>query len=99
MSTRHIPYPPDFDIDHAAAHHEERRRHVLQALDAGDVLSVLDDLIAQEPDPAQHPCYAVVCWLLDRQWSVDGGVFWERWRSLCQQALDRCVDEALQAED
>ena len=55
MSTRHIPYPPDFDIDHAAAHHEERRRRALKALDVGDVLSVLDDLIAQEPDPTKHP--------------------------------------------
>jgi hypothetical protein len=99
MSTRHIPYPPDFDIDRAAAHHEERRRRALKALDVGDVLSVLDDLIAQEPDPTKHPCFAVVNWLLDRQWAVDGGAFWDTWRTLCQQALDRLVDAHLQAED
>jgi hypothetical protein len=51
MSTRHIPYPHDFDIDHAAAHHEERRRRALKALDVGDVLAQVDDLIASEPDP------------------------------------------------
>jgi hypothetical protein len=62
MSTRHIPYPPDFDTDHAAAHHEERRRRALKALDVGDVLSVVDDLIAREADPTKHPLYPMVAW-------------------------------------
>ena len=42
MSTRHIPYPSDFEIDHVAAHQEERRRRALQSLDVGDVLGVAD---------------------------------------------------------
>jgi hypothetical protein len=30
MSTRHFPYPPDFEVDPAAARHEERRRRALR---------------------------------------------------------------------
>jgi hypothetical protein len=99
MSTRHIPYPSDFEIDHAAAHHEERRRRALKSLDVGDVLAQVDALIASEPDPTKHPCFPVVNWLLDRQLAVHGGEFWDAWRTLCQQAIDRLVDARLQGED
>ena len=99
MSTRHTPYPPDFDMDHAAAHYEERRRRALKALDVGDVLSVLDDLIASEPDPQKHSCCPLVNWLLDRQWAVDGGLFWDQWTQLAHQAIDRLVDARLQGEE
>jgi hypothetical protein len=95
MSTRHIPYPPDFDIDHAAAHHEERRRRALQSIDVSDVLAQVDDLLAQEPDPTKHPCFAVANWLLDRQGRVDGGAFWLQWQVLVDQAIQRLVAEAL----
>lgn len=76
MSTRHIPYPSDFDTDHAAAVHEERRRLALQSLDVGDVIATVEDLLASEPDPAKHPLFPVANWLLDRQGRVDGGAFW-----------------------
>jgi hypothetical protein len=99
MSTRHIPYPPDFEIDHTAAHHEERRRRALKALDVGDVIAAVEDVLASEADPQKHPLFPVVNWLLDRQWSVDGGQFWDAWRTLCQQAVERCLDEALAQED
>jgi hypothetical protein len=99
MPTRHIPYPSDFTIDHTAAIHGERRRRALASLDAGDVLSVLDDLIAQESDPKAHPCFGLVNWLLDRQLSVDGGAFWGQWKALACQAIDRLVDDRLQRED
>jgi hypothetical protein len=92
MSTRHLPYPPDFDIDHAAAHHEDRRRRALQSLDVGDVLAQVDDLLAQEPDPTKHPCFPLVNWLLGRQWAVNGGTFWDQWKQLTLQAIDRLVD-------
>jgi len=75
MSTRHIPYPPDFDIDHAAAHHEERRRLALKTLDVGDVSSAVEDALAQESDPQQHPLFPVINWLLDRQLAVHNGAF------------------------
>ena len=99
MSTRHLPYPSDFEIDPAAAHHEERRRRALKALDVGDVLAQVDALIARESNPTKHPCFPVVNWLLDRQLAVHGGEFWDGWRTLCQQAIDRLVDARLQGED
>jgi hypothetical protein len=68
------------------------RRHTLQALDPGDVLNVLDDLLAQEPDPTKHPCFPLVNWLLGRQWAVNGGTFWDQWKQLTLQAIDRLVD-------
>jgi hypothetical protein len=99
MSTRHLPYPHDFGIDHAAAHHEERRRQALKALDVGDVLAQVDDLIASEPDPTKHPCFPLVNWLLDRQLAVHGGEFWDAWKALALQAIDRLVEARLQGED
>jgi hypothetical protein len=100
MSTHHIPYPSDFEIDHAAAHHEERRRRALKALDVGDVLAVIDDTIAREPDMRKHPLYPVVNWLLDRQLTPgSGGDFWDAWKRVACTAIDQLVDERLQAED
>ena len=99
MSMRHIPYPHDFEIDHTAAHHEERRRLVLQALDVGDVLAQVDDLLAQEPDPTKHPCFPLVNWLLDRQLAVHGGEFWDAWKALASQAIERLIEARLQGED
>jgi hypothetical protein len=95
MSTRHLPYPPDFEIDHAAAHQEERRRRALQSLDVGDVIATVEDALAQEPDPQQHPLFPVVNRLLDRQGRVDGGAFWLQWQVLVDQAIQRLVAEAL----
>jgi hypothetical protein len=99
MSTRHIPYPHDFEINHDASRHEERRRRALQSIDVSDVLAQLDDVIASEPDPTKHPCFPLVNWLLDRQLAVHGGEFWDAWKALACQAIDRLVDERLQAED
>jgi hypothetical protein len=99
MSTRHLPYPSDFDTDHAAAMHEERRRRALQSLDVGDVLAQVDDLVSQEPDPKAHPCYGLVAFLLDRQLAVHGGEFWDAWKQVAVQAIDRLVKARLQGED
>ena len=99
MSTRHLPYPPDFEIDPAASHHEERRRRALQSIDVGDVLAQLDDLIASEPDPTKHPCYGLVALPLDCQLAVHGGEFWDAWKRLCLDAIDRLVEARLQGGD
>jgi hypothetical protein len=100
MSTRHLPYPPDFEVNHAAAHHEERRRRALTSLDVGDVLSVIDDLIASECDPTKHPCFAMVAWMLDQRLEPgNGAVFWDAWKVLAWQAIDRLVEARLQGED
>ena len=99
MSTRHLPYPHDFEVNHDTARHEERRRRVLTALDVGDVLAQVDDLIASEPDPQKHPCYGLVAFLLDRQVAVHGGEFWDAWKQVALHAIDRLVEARLQGED
>ena len=95
MSIYGINVPTPEAHDYHAAHHEERRRRALQSLDIGDVLAQVDDLIAREPDPTKHPCFAVANWLLDRQGRVDGGAFWLQWQVLVDQAIQRLVAEAL----
>jgi hypothetical protein len=99
MSTRHLPYPPDFEIDQAAALHEERRRRALKALDVGDVLAQVDDLIRQEVDPTAHPLYGLAAWLLDHTLACHGGELFDRCKALCLTAIERCIDEALSRED
>jgi hypothetical protein len=99
MSTRHIPYPHDFDIDHAAAAHEERRRRARQSLDVGDVIATVEEALASASDPTTHPLYPVANWLLDRQGRVDGGAFWLQWQVLVDHAIERLIDARLQAED
>jgi len=99
MSTRHIPYASEFEMDYAAAHQEERRRRALKSLDVGDVLAQVDDLIAREPDPTKHPCYGLVAFLLDRQLAVHGGEFWDAWKQVALQAIDQLVEAHLQGED
>jgi hypothetical protein len=65
----------------------------------GDVLSVIDDLISQEPAPERHPCFPMVCWLLDKRLETgDGGAFWGAWKTLAHQAIDRLVEARLQGE-
>jgi hypothetical protein len=99
MSTHHLPYPSDFEVNHAASHHEDRRRQALQSIDVGDVLAQVDDLIASEPDPTKHPCYGLVAFLLDRQLAVHGGEFWDAWKQVALRAIDQLVEAHLQAED
>jgi hypothetical protein len=100
MSTRHLPYPPDFEVNHSAAIHEERRRRALKALDPDDVLAVIEDLLASEPDPAKHPLYSMVLWLLDQALTPgSGGDFWDAWKRLALQAIDQLVEARLQGED
>ncbi len=82
MSTRGIPYPPDFQIDYDADRHEARRRWALKTLAIGDVLAQVDDLIAQEADPTQHPCHDLVAFVLGRKLAVDGGELYDRWKRL-----------------
>jgi hypothetical protein len=96
MSIHDLPYPSDFQIDSHADHHEARRRLAFTSLEIGDVLSAIDDLIAQEPDPSKHPCAALVAWLLDKQLTpLDGGALYDGWKALCLQAIDRLVEAKL----
>jgi hypothetical protein len=99
MSTRHLPYPPDFEVNQTAALHEERRRRALQSLDVGDVLAQVDDLIRAETDVRQHPLYHLASWLRDHTSACHGGELFDRCKALCLTAIDRCIDEALSWED
>jgi hypothetical protein len=100
MSTHDLPYPSDFQTDYHADHHEARRRMAFKSLDVSNVLAEVDDLIASEPDPSKHPCYAMAVWLLERQLTpLDGGQLYDGWKALCLQAIDRLVEQRLQGED
>jgi hypothetical protein len=99
VSNHHIPYPPDFEINYHADHHEERRRRARLSLDVGDVISTVEDALASEPDPQKHPLFPVANWLLDRQGRVDGGAFWLQWQVLVDQAIERLLEARLQGED
>jgi hypothetical protein len=100
-----IPYPYDFQIDTEADRLEGRHQLALKALDAGDVIAVVEDMLAAEPDPRRHPIYPVVAYYLDRG-TYNGSPYWGRksfvaaWGRLIETAIDRLVDERLaQGED
>jgi hypothetical protein len=100
MSTRHLPYPPDFDIDYHEAQQAQRVQRALKRIDPGDVLAVIDSRIAAEADPQAHPLYAMVCRHLERCLTpLDGGQFFDRFRQLVLQAIDTCLDDVLARED
>jgi hypothetical protein len=64
VSTYDINVPQADQIDYHSDLCQQRRQAALKALDIGDVLAQVDDLISQEPDPQKHPCYGLVafCW-------------------------------------
>jgi hypothetical protein len=100
MSTRHIPYGSEFEIDYHREAQERRVAAALKRLDPGDVLSVIDSRLAQEPDPRAHPLYAMVLWHLEKCLTpLDGGAFFDRCRQLVIDAINVCLDEALARED
>jgi hypothetical protein len=97
MSTRYTPEPSQ--IDYHADIQAQRVQAALKRIDPGDVLSVIDDRIASEPDPTQHPLYGLVMFCLDRQVAVHGGEFWDTWKRLVLAAIDTCRDDVLAMED
>jgi hypothetical protein len=95
MSTRYTPEPSQIDY-----HSEIQERRVARAkklIDPGDVLSILDSRLAQEPDPRAHPLFGLVLFCLDRQVAVHGGEFWDTWKRLVLAAIDTALDDALEA--
>ena len=99
MSTPPIPYPADFDINYHADRQVRRVERAFRALDPGDVLAVLDDRLAQEPDPIKHPLYPMVLFLLDRQTAVDGAKLYDDCRRLVVAAINTCLEARLALED
>jgi hypothetical protein len=72
----------------------------LKQLDPGDVLTIIDATIASEPDPAQHPLYALVCWHLEKCLTpMDGGQFFDTCRQLVIAAINVALEDALERED
>jgi hypothetical protein len=60
MSIHDIPYPPDFQIDFAAAHEEERRRRAREGLDPSDVLAEVQSLMLGIADDTQSPLWRLI---------------------------------------
>jgi hypothetical protein len=93
-----LPSPSEHDYHHDLC--QQRREAAIKSLAVGDVLSQIDDLISQEPDPTKHPCFAMVAWMLDQRLEPGhGGAFWDAWKVLAWQAIDRLVEQRLQGED
>jgi hypothetical protein len=64
------------------------------------VLAIIDAKIASEPDPTQHPLYHLVCWHLEKCLTpMDGGAFFDGFRTLVISAINTALDDALQGED
>src|SRR5262245_23174819 len=99
MSSYRINVPAPDDHDYHADLCQQRRRRALQSLEVGDVISAVEDALAQEPDPTTHPLFPLASWLLDRQGRVDGGAFWLQWQVLVDQAIERLIEARLQGED
>jgi hypothetical protein len=96
MSTRYIPEPSQ--IDYHAEIQERRVQRAMQLIDPGDVLSIIDSRLAQEPDPRAHPLYQMVCWHLEKCLTpLDGGAFFDRCRQLVLAAIDTALDDVLEA--
>jgi hypothetical protein len=90
----HVPSPDE--LNYHEAQQAQRVQRALQQLDPGDVLSVIDARIAAQPDPTQHPFYAMVCWHLEKCLTpVDGAAFFDACRRLIIDAINVCLDEAL----
>jgi hypothetical protein len=97
MSNRHIPEPSQ--IDYHADRQQQRVARAMKLIDPGDVLSIIDRRIAQEPDPRAHPLYPLVQFYLDRETAVHGGEFFDHCKRLVLAAIDSAVDDLLEMED
>src|SRR5215510_101852 len=99
MSTYDIHVPEPSQVDYHRDRQAQRVARALKRIDPGDVLSIIDDRIASEPDPKAHPLYELVNFPLDRQVAVDGAAFYTRCRQLCLAAIDTALNDLLALED
>ena len=95
MSTRDTPEPSQ--IDYHADVQAQRVARAKKLIDPGDVLSILESRLAQEPDPRAHPLYPLVQFYLDHQIAVDGGAFYDHCKRLVLAAIDTAIDDVLEA--
>jgi hypothetical protein len=78
----------------------DRRWHQEQAarrsIDIGDVLSVVDAMLASEADEQKHPLYRLVAHALDkRTMPGTGESLQERYGRMIDQAIERLLDERM----
>ena len=98
MSTRYTPEPSQ--IDYHADVQARRVQAALKRIDPGDVLAIIDSRIAAEPDPTQHPLYHLVAWHLERCLTpMDGGQFFDGFRTLVISTINTALDDLLERED
>jgi hypothetical protein len=62
-------------------------------IDAGDVLSIIDNRIAAGADPKAHPLHPLVQFYLDCLIAVDGGAFYDHCKRLVLAAIDTALDD------
>jgi hypothetical protein len=94
MSMYDLPEPAE--IDYHSDLQWQRQQMARQSLEPGDVLAEVDDLIAQEPDPEQHPLYSLAAHALDRRvmpGTAEGLL--ARYRRLIDHAIERLVEQRL----
>jgi hypothetical protein len=97
-----VHFPDDFELNDHADPQWQRQQMALKTLEPGDVLAEVDDLLASEPDPEQHPLYSLAAHALDRT-TMPGSAesVQARLRRLIDHAIDQlvaCTGEAGQME-
>jgi len=96
MSTYGIHVPSPDEINYHEARQAQRVERARKLIDPGDVLSIIDSRLAQEPDPRAHPLYPLVQFYLDRQTAVHGGAFYDHCKRLVLAAIDTALDDVLE---
>jgi hypothetical protein len=95
MSRQSIPYPTDFEVNYHADRQAQRVARARQQLDPTDVLAVVEDMLASQPDPAKHPLLPLAEFYLDRRHAVCGATLYDQLAALVKDAIDVCVTAAL----
>src|SRR5262245_33154088 len=96
----HTRLPQPDEINYHESQQAQRVERAKRLIDAGDVIAVVESRLAAETDPAQHPLYNLVCWVLDQHVApLDGGQLFTRWHQLVLAAVDTCLDDLLELED
>lgn len=99
-----VTTPLAYEIDLDAERREARQAAILRTIDPGDILAVVDELIADEPDPTQHPAYTLATWYLERGGTDTGtkphtGMLAQaRLDALVRRALDLIIDARMEDE-
>ena len=98
MSIYGINVPSPDEHNYHEARQVQRVEAAKKLIDAGDIIAIVESRLASESDPAQHPLYNLVCWVLDQHVApLDGGQLFDRWHQLVLAAVDSALDDVLEA--